>query len=796
MVLDKPLMDEPSPTPACRSLMSRAWDWLGGQVRKAPLTLMALIAFAGICTADDASQPAHWVLSAVVLLIGAGFGTRTAVLLLAVFSSFGATHALRSSQTMDHPLRVALRDDQRVWMEATGRFKGVLVEGSHSIQFEVHTMHIPSLGLRTDLPFHMEASFDSSLVAVPKRGGSYQLHGYFRLAQRPRNPSLYHPDERLLRQGMIGSYSIRQCRLVEADDWDLHLLWLRWASAARQWMARQITVSLEDSPEVCGLLQLTLLGSSTINTAEMEEAFRASGTMHIFSVSGLHVGLLALVLWGLLRMLRLPHRISLALVVILVLAYALITGWSASAARASIMATVMSLSLLAFRRPPLVNALGFAALFLLACDTQQAFQVGFQLSFLVVWTLCVLTPRLLSVIEPWVELDPYFPEALAPPHQQFMLWCRRKLAASTCTSIAAWIAGTPLTLVHFHTITPIALVANLVQVPLSFCSLVSAVVSLLFASCGLRSGQVLLNEANYAFAHTMLASAQAFASVPGGNTTWKLGRSLQYSELSANVLSVPHGQAALLIESKGKFWAIDCGTRGECHRTVLPCLRAWGSDSLQGLILTHADSAHGGGAPVLMERCEPPWLAMDAKEPSRYDTRRTALWQATLKAEELSIPIAKHSAGDSITLGSGTLTQLWPQPSTRRGAKADDRCSVYRLNHSTGSLLYLSDIGWKTERQMLDAALDLRSDVIVCGEHESSLPFTPALLRTIQPRLVIACGSASSHLKEMCNDLHLALMETAKEGMVSITFGTPMRASTWLTQREVALSHHSTVSAR
>ena len=117
-----------------------------------------------------------------------------------------------------------------------------------------------------------------------------------------------------------------------------------------------------------------------------------AGTYHIFAVDGLRIGLLAGICLGLLRLLQIPRALCGAVVLPVLWFYVGLTGWPASAVRATIMASVV-IAGWALRRPgDLINSLCAAALIILMWQPEQLFQPGFQLSFLVVACIALIVP--------------------------------------------------------------------------------------------------------------------------------------------------------------------------------------------------------------------------------------------------------------------------------------------------------------------------------------------------------------------------------------------------------------------
>jgi len=113
------------------------------------------------------------------------------------------------------------------------------------------------------------------------------------------------------------------------------------------------------------------------------EAFSRAGTVHAISASGLHVGLIALVLFGLLSLIPIPRGVQLGVVAAVLVLYAIASGLHPPVVRAAILFCVLSAAYLARRDPDLLSALGLAAVVQLLWDPTAIYDVGFQFTFVV-----------------------------------------------------------------------------------------------------------------------------------------------------------------------------------------------------------------------------------------------------------------------------------------------------------------------------------------------------------------------------------------------------------------------------
>ncbi len=263
----------------------------------------------------------------------------------------------------------------------------------------------------------------------------------------------------------------------------------RWRTAA----APRLEQGMEGLPVQAAVLQALVLGRRDGVPKETVEVFRRTGTMHIFAISGLHVGIVGLLLMMLLRVLGVPRgRMGLFLIPVLAV-YVVSTGMKPSALRALLMAVVFLAAPLFRRRPDIPSSVAFAALVLLLFRPLEILSPGFIFSFCVVIFLVMVF-------------------AAVPKERIQGPWLRRYSASLVITSAAAGAAAVPLSALFFGNFAPIALVGNLVVVPLTFCIVLCGWLSILIP---FTAG--IFNAAAVVFIDLLLGSAHLLDAVPGSS---------------------------------------------------------------------------------------------------------------------------------------------------------------------------------------------------------------------------------------------------------------------------------------
>lgn len=226
-----------------------------------------------------------------------------------------------------------------------------------------------------------------------------------------------------------------------------------WAQQIRQnrfVLIEKISASSLSEP-VKNFLKGIILNDRTEMDEGMVQDFNRSGLVHFLAISGTHVVVIYLMIMVVLRQL-LPVRFRTAAVVlsvVMIWGFALYIGFGSSVVRSCIMISVYYGYVLLQRKTDLLHSLALAGLLILLVDSQQFFDIGFQLSFLAVFGIFWLNDPLLSLL-------PEFKNRFV-----------RFLIQTTTISIAAQLITLPLVLFYFHQYSWMSVPANIIIVPFS-----------------------------------------------------------------------------------------------------------------------------------------------------------------------------------------------------------------------------------------------------------------------------------------------------------------------------------------
>ncbi|MGA0849146.1 MAG: ComEC/Rec2 family competence protein, partial [Chthoniobacterales bacterium] len=541
------------------------------------------------------------------------------------------------------------------------------------------------------------------------------------------------------------------------------------AIAAREWIMRTLGLGLESRPEIHAVIAGITLGAREDAAEDFEPAFRQTGTLHLFAVSGLHVGMFALLLWLTLRPLGLNRRQAILVIIPMLFFYSLVTGAKPSSLRAATMISIALGGFLLDRAPAPGNSLAAAALILLGFDTNQLFQPGFQLSFAVVASIILLAPPLDQRLAARWRPDPFLPRKLYSFFQRGQAQAGRLAAASLAVSASSWLGSLPLTVSFFHLVPVLAIPVNMIAVPLAFIVLSLAVLALIGGVFTPFLAAV-FNHLNSVVTAVLLALVQWAAALPGA--WFHLPPAFLQPPARLTVFDLSTGGAQLL-RTRESAWLFDAGTEYDAKSIIEPALRAAGVGRLDAIVLTHGDTEHLAGAPRLLEEQSPRrWITSILRDRARSRATLHGLLQ------QRGIPKALVFPGDRFRAGDDTfVTILRPGPSDRARA-ADDQSIVVSLDHGPFRTLLMSDSGAAAEDALVRMAPDrLRADILVLGRHKEDLFATDEFLAAVQPRVVILAprdpfrdGSDEPALRDRLAASGAMIFDQDESGAVTVTF--------------------------
>lgn len=470
------------------------------KVIRQPLVGVCLAAILGI-TFSSVCPAWSWLIGGWgTLILWRVFGGSVWIL-LAVTSVFGCLHRLQTVESQaalfSHSMPSGLWHGQGIVIQAfpSSRRTSLIVR-TETLRFgkTTHPISLPIL-----LPWR---------GTTPAVGTTVSWSGWMGQVKNFRS-SRFNRRKVLSRKSWFASLGVYwECHKVATSQilspppkWHLTPL----ALVARKRVEEAISRGIEKNELEVAFIRALTLGATQETEKALAEIFRRTGTYHLFSVSGLHVGMVATIAWYALKISRISQPLSIPIISFLLFFYAAITGFRPPACRAAFMATILLCGIYAKRRTFILNSLATAALCMLAWNSKLLFRPGFQLSFAVVLTIALLSPPLFRLGKKICASDPFLPRSLLTRPQRLCERLGVAAAATIAVSTAAWCGSVPLLLWHFQQVSFSALLINPLVVPLAFLVLSTAIVSLI---CDLLIGPYLaavFTHLNLIFASVILS---------------------------------------------------------------------------------------------------------------------------------------------------------------------------------------------------------------------------------------------------------------------------------------------------
>ena len=519
---------------------------------------------------------------------------------------------------------------------------------------------------------------------------------------------------------------------------------------------------------------------------ELLEAFTITGIVHILSVSGSHITLMAGTANIVGRFLHMSLRATAALATGVILFYSLLAGAIPPVIRSALMGILTLLALTAGRERDAQHILGLVALGLLLYSPLWLFDISFQLSF-------GATAGLLYLASPLRER------------------LRKKLpvfvADSLAVTIGAQLSVLPIIAWYFNVLSLSSLLANLVIAPIVEWIIVAGLLAGLLASLIPMAGKVVFLLASVVLG-LVYELSRWVAALPGSQIymptfSWwggmlyymglgwliidgehrkrlmscvGMGRMLRNSkgwqavfllgmlvvvfccwqmwcnnkEMQVHFIDVGQGDSALVITPHGRAFMVDTGGVREGRydigsRVDVPYLLHYGVQKLDYIFLTHAHDDHAGGVKGILTKIPVGAIGMGHEGAEDY---LQAFGTGKIgKIKKLLVPLQE---GSSIEL-DGVRIDILYSPESRKvqeshlQATGNEFSNLIRVSYGEASFLFTGDLVAEQEQQVLANGTNVASTVLKVGHHGSRTSSSQEFLTAVNPVwAVISCGYNNS----------------------------------------------------
>ncbi|KXU37260.1 competence protein ComEC [Ventosimonas gracilis] len=641
------------------------------------------------------------------------------------FFLFGLCLACLSAQrALDDRLNPAL-DGRTVWLQ--GQVVGLPQQQQGTMRFVLEN----PTSRRGKLPARLRLSWH--------QGQPVQAGEVWRLAvtlKRPHgtvNPASFDYEAWLLAQRIGGSGTVKQGERISAAQ----------GFAAFRDDIRQNLLNTPAYGRGGGLAALVVGDGSGLSRADWQ-LLQDTGTLHLMVISGGHVALLALAVYaliaGIARLGLWPARFSWlpvasVLAFAAALAYGLVAGFEVPVRRACLMMLVVLVWRLRFRHLGWFWPWLLALNAVLLIEPLASLQAGFWLSFiaagLLLWLFCARLGRL-PWWHGWIKAQWGMAIGLLPA--LLALGLPISLSAPFANLLAVpWIGFISV---------PLALLGTLLS-PLPYLGegllwLAAASLHWLFYLLGLIAALLPAQTLPAAplWAWLLGALGAGVLLLPSGIPLRFFGALLLAPLLLVPIHKPPMGQAEVWLLDVGQGLAVLLRTRDHAmlydsgpsygdfdsgERIVLPSLRRLGVKQLDLMLISHADNDHAGGAEAIMRAM--PVAAVQSGEPARLPQ---------------SLNATPCIDGQSWQWDKVTFTTMHKADAKSSNGKS----CLLKITANGERLLLTGDIDYETERALIAAGFDLKSDWLLAPHHGSKSSSSMALLKAVSPHSVLISRGA------------------------------------------------------
>ena len=694
-------------------------------------------------------------------------------------------------------------------MEVYGTIKKLELPRSYETRFilDVDSFKVSGTSIKLNLTLLTRIRDDrivklDSLFDVLKPGYKISVSGTYVKGGETRNPGEFDYNKYLISIGISGlfnTYNVADVKIIKKNIFPF----ANFVNNVRKYLNRQI-IKLHDSQTVSLLRGLLLADRSGIDYAVRVE-FVNSGVIHVLAVSGLHTGFIILVF--LIFFGRFNIFVKSFLTILGLIFFLVITGMPPSVFRASIMAIVFIVALLTNRSTNLFNALAIAALILLIIKPSDLFNPGFQLSFSAVLAIAAIYPLIQTKINAFDIQNKFL--------RYILLFC--------AVSLSAQLGTLPFSIYYFGKLSVIALLANLIVIPLIGLivgtAIFTLVLNLILPSIAVYYAAVndlfsnilfwfvgIVGNLDYSFVRIrhfsifdgiifylfltlliyylvmfrhsfaklvlfILVTANIFLYASIDDKSF-----FNKNEFNVLMIDVGQGDAILLKFPNGKTALVDAGNadyyfdNGE--RVILPLLEYLNLPKIDYGFISHIDADHYGGFVSLIHEGKIKQIYKPPLDSSFYKDIR---FENYLK--KMNVPVHHYKRGE-MKIGNVNIYILNDyRDKNFPGNTTNNMSGELKIVYGKTSFLFTGDAETTVEHYYVKRYKDfLKTDVLKVGHHGSNSSSSPQFLLKTKPEISLVSvgiqnkfGHPSSLIMNRLRAVKSKIYRTDIEGAIYLT---------------------------
>lgn len=607
-------------------------------------------------------------------------------------------------------------------------------------------------------------------------GDKITAEGKIKFITNYKNPGQIDSVTRLKSDGITARMSAGKNGVeIEEVEVGLWTKFLRMVAAIREHY-KESMAGVMSSEDAAAIFAMLFGGYAGLNP-ELVEEFATTGIVHILSVSGSHMSLLAAATAALCLILRVPPKITMALGIFVIGTYTLLSGVLPQVVRSAIMGILVFVGTAARYEFVSARFLSLAALGMLLWSPLLIFDISFQLSFSATAGLMYLSEDL-----------------------RLMMWkLPRWFTMPAAMTISAQVASLPIIIWYFNQVSLSSVLANVFVMPLLEIVIVGGLLGGLVALIIPFAGKIFFvaeslifgtgAELNKLFARLPFSAVQVPTLGFSAGFIYYLALIFRRAEIlillivllavsffktggnvEVSFIDVGQGDCAVVLTPNRKCLIFDTGGVREKvfdvgGRVVIPYLKHENIFAVDTIFLTHCHEDHSGGAGTIIRKM--PVREIITANESKSD------YAAVFGISEQKLKNLRAGSQGEVFKIDGVTIEILYAPKIGSG---NEISNVYKISYGNISFLITGDLVKENETDMLAKNIEVSSTVLKIGHHGSKTSSSEEFLKAVNPKVAVICvgygnnfGHPRAEVLENLEKINTKIYRTDKDGLIKFT---------------------------